>query len=260
MLIENAYIVSGAVTGFLLGLTGVGGGALMTPTLLIFFHLNPIVAVGTDLWFAVITKIVGALVHYQAGQVDWQVVKRLWCGSLTVALITGVYLSIGVHINKINWLSQAIAIVVLITALGIFIAPYLYKIARQRRLTHPARFKSYQAPLTIVLGALVGFCVTLTSIGAGTIGVVVLLYLYPLRMKPHRLVATDLVHAIPLAIIAGTGYLIQGYVDMTILINLLIGSIPAIIISSLLSRKISGRKLQLILAFILLIFGVKILI
>lgn len=256
-MIEVSYAVAGALTGFVVGLTGVGGGALMTPILLLFFGVAPTTAIATDLWFAAITKVVGAAIHHDAGQVDWQVVRRLWAGSLPMALAVVLVVSLGGPLVKVDWLTQAIGAVVLLTAVGLLFAPKLFALARGRRLENPTRFKAAQPLLTVLGGATLGICVALTSVGAGALGSVMLLYLYPLRMTPHRLVATDLVHAIPLAVVAGLGYLFAGLVDWGMLLSLLAGSIPAIIVGSLLARKVSGRWIQISLAIVLLLAGWK---
>lgn len=258
-MIDTGFAIAGAVTGFVVGLTGVGGGALMTPILLLVFGVSPTTAIATDLWFAAITKIVGAGVHHRAGQVDWQVVRRLWAGSLPVALLTVVIVSAGNHLDKIDWLAHTIGVVVILTAVGLIFAPWLLKVATTRRIEQPIQFKAVQPILTVLAGATLGVCVALTSIGAGALGSVMLLYLYPLRMTPHRLVATDLVHAIPLAVVAGSGYLIAGLVDWWMLASLLCGSVPAIIVGSLLARKAPGRLLQIVLAIVLVSAGLKIL-
>jgi uncharacterized membrane protein YfcA len=161
---------------------------------------------------------------------------------------------------KVEWLTQAIGVVILITALGLILAPKLAQMAKGRRIEDPPKFKHLQPVLTVLGGAFLGVLVALTSVGAGALGSVMLLYLYPLRMTPHRLVATDLVHAIPLAVVAGLGYLFAGMVDWFMLASLLSGSIPAIIAGSLLARRISGRWIQLALAFVLISAGVKTLI
>lgn len=257
MMFDPAYALAGALTGFMVGLTGVGGGALMTPILLLFFGVVPTTAIATDLWFAAITKLVGAAIHHDGGQVDWQVVRRLWAGSLPVALLVVVVVSLGNPIGKVAWLTDAIGVVVLITAAGLLLAPWLYRLAKGRRLENPAKFKAVQPVLTVIAGATLGVCVALTSVGAGALGSVMLLYLYPLRMTPHRLVATDLVHAIPLAVVAGLGYLFAGLVDWQMLMSLLVGSVPAIIVGSLLARKSPGRRIQVLLALVLLVAGLK---
>lgn len=259
-MIDTAYALAGALTGFVVGLTGVGGGALMTPILLIFFGVSPTTAIATDLWFAAITKLVGARVHHTNGNVDWQVTKRLWLGSLPMALLIVVIVSLGAQVAKVDWLTKAIGIVVLITAIGLLVAPKLVTYARGRRIGQPERFKAAQPALTVMSGGLLGLCVALTSVGAGALGSVMLLYLYPLRMTPHRLVATDIVHAIPLAVVAGLGYLFAGMVDWWMLAGLLVGSIPTVLLGSLLAGKIPGRAVQLALALVLLAAGVKVLV
>lgn len=209
-MIDWTYSLAGALTGFVVGLTGVGGGALMTPILLLVFGVSPVTAIATDLWFAAITKLVGARIHHANGQVDWQVAKRLWLGSLPLALFVVVLVSLGAQVAKVEWLSKAIGVVVMITAVGLLAAPKLMAYARNRRVSQAERFKAVQPVLTVVSGAVLGLCVALTSVGAGALGSVMLLFLYPLRMTPHRLVATDIVHAIPLAVVAGLGYLFAG--------------------------------------------------
>ena len=259
-MIDAAYALAGALTGFVVGLTGVGGGALMTPILLIFFGVSSTTAIATDLWFAAITKLVGARVHYTNGNVDWQVAKRLWLGSLPTALLVVVLVSLGAQVAKVDLLTKAVGIVVLITAVGLLIAPKLVAYARGRRISRLEHFKAIQSGVTVISGAALGLCVALTSVGAGALGSVILLYLYPFRMTPHRIVATDVVHAIPLAVIAGLGYLFAGMVDGWMLASLLMGSIPAVVLGSMLSGKISGRWLQIALALVLLAAGVKVLV
>jgi uncharacterized membrane protein YfcA len=259
-MIDIAYALAGALTGFVVGLTGVGGGALMTPILLIFFGVSPTTAIATDLWFAAITKLAGARVHHTKGNVDWQVAKRLWLGSLPMALLIVVIVSLGAQVAKVSWLTKAIGIVVLITAMGLLVAPKLVAYARARRIGQPERFKAAQPALTVVAGGVLGLCVALTSVGAGALGSVMMLYLYPLRMTPHRLVATDIVHAIPLAVVAGLGYLFAGMVDWWMLASLLAGSIPTVILGSLLAGRIPGRGVQVALALVLFAAGVKVLV
>ncbi|NBT76315.1 MAG: sulfite exporter TauE/SafE family protein [Betaproteobacteria bacterium] len=259
-MIDTAYALAGALTGFVVGLTGVGGGALMTPILLIFFGVSPTTAIATDLWFAAITKLVGARVHHTNGNVDWQVAKRLWLGSLPMALLIVVIVSLGAQVAKVDWLTKAIGIVVLITAIGLLVAPKLVAYAKGRRIGQPERFKAIQPALTVISGGVLGLCVALTSVGAGALGSVMLLYLYPLRMTPHRLVATDIVHAIPLAVVAGLGYLFAGMVDWWMLASLLVGSIPAVLLGSLLAGKIPGRGIQIALALVLIAAGIKVLV
>lgn len=258
-MIDWSYTLAGTFTGFVIGLTGVGGGALMTPILLLFFGISPTTAVATDLWFAAITKIAGARIHHTNGNVDWQIVKRLWAGSLPMALLTVLLVSMGTHVVKIDWLTKGIGIIVLVTAIGLLVAPRLVAFAKKKQTGHPERFRTIQTVLTILAGSLLGICVALTSVGAGVLGSVVLLYLYPLRITPHRLVATEIVHAIPLAVIAGMGYLFAGMVDGEMLISLLAGSIPAVIVGSKLASKITGQWIRFALAIVLATAGLKVL-
>jgi len=257
-MIDATYVLAGAFTGFVVGLTGVGGGALMTPILLIIFGVSPTTAIATDLWFAAITKTVGAGVHHKNGNIDWQVAKRLWLGSLPIAMLVVLLVSFGAKVEKLDWLTRAIGVVVLITAVGLIAAPKLVAFARGWRVARPERFKAVQPALTVISGGVLGLCVALTSVGAGALGGVLLLYLYPLRMTPHRLVATDIVHAIPLAVVAGLGYLFAGMVDRWMLVSLLAGSIPAVLFGGALGAKVSGRLIQISLAAVLLVAAVKV--
>ncbi len=258
-MIDLSFTLAGALTGFVIGLTGVGGGALMTPILLLVFGIHPTTAVATDLWFAAVTKIAGARVHHSNGNVDWQVVKRLWTGSLPMALLVVVLVSMGTQIAKVDWLTKGIGIIVLLTSVGLLTAPKLVTLARKQQAGQPERFKTMQSVLTVLAGAILGVCVALTSVGAGVMGSVMLLYLYPLRMTPHRLVATDIVHAIPLAIVAGLGYLLAGKVDWWMLASLLLGSVPTVIAGSMLASKITGRWIRVALALVLAAAGLKVL-
>lgn len=251
-------IISGALVGLLVGFTGVGGGALMTPLLLLFFGIVPTVAVGTDLWFAAITKMFATPVHHGHGLIDWQVVRRLWMGSLSASSITLVWM----HYHPMNGTSfdlvkGAIAIAVMLTAIAMLFQRSLHAVGRRLRTTQAASFRSMQAPLTIAAGVVLGVLVTLTSVGAGALGAVFLVYLYPLRLTPPRLIATDIVHAIPLAIFAGLGHLLIGNVDGGLLLNLLIGSVPAVIIGAMLSSRLPHRWLRVGLVVVLLAVGGK---
>jgi uncharacterized membrane protein YfcA len=257
---DGLIVVAGAATGLLVGMTGVGGGALMTPLLLLVFGIAPMTAVGTDLWFAATTKLVASRVHHGLGLVDWQVVRRLWAGSLTASLVSMLWLSF----NPVNqawsgfWTS-GIAVVVLLTAVGMVLQGPLHAYGRKLRLTEANHFKAWQLPLTIVAGAVLGVLVSFTSIGAGALGAVFLTYLYPLRLTPSRLIATDIVHAIPLAIFAGLGHLILGNVNFALLGNLLAGSVPGVILGAMLSSRLPDSLLRWVLGFVLFIVGGKLL-
>lgn len=252
-----SYMLAGAFTGFFVGLTGVGGGALMTPILVLLFGVSPLTAVGTDLWFAAITKTFGIVAYEKKGHVDWQVVRRLWLGSLPVAAIITFLIVTGQALQKSVSLNVAIGVVIMVTSVGLVFQPKLLSLARSHRIDHPQTFKFWQPFLTVLAGLILGVSVAMTSVGAGALGSVMMLYLYPLRLTPHRLVATDIMHAIPLALLAGAGYLYFDAVDGDMLLNLLLGSVPAILLGSHLSQKISGRLIQLILATMLFLGGLK---
>lgn len=251
-------IVAGASTGLIVGVTGVGGGALMTPLLLLFFGFAPLTAIGTDLWFAAITKLFAARVHHGHSLIDWQVAKRLWTGSLTASAATLIWMKImPVSANTIGFLKAAIAGAVILTALGMFFQKRLHTVGHRLRTTDAKHFKALQGPLTVTCGVVLGVLVTLTSVGAGALGAVFLVYLYPLRLTPPRLIATDIVHAIPLAIFAGTGHLLMGNVDIGLLGNLLVGSIPAVIVGAMLSARLPHTFLRGVLALVLIVIGFK---
>lgn len=251
-------ITAGVVTGLLVGLTGVGGGALMTPLLLLGFGIAPLTAVGTDLWFAAITKLFATRVHHGHGLIDWQVVKRLWMGSLTASAATLVWMKLHpIDASAVTLLKTAIAVAVLLTAVGLIFQKQLHSLGHKLRTTDAAHFKSAQPALTVLAGAVLGVLVTLTSVGAGALGAVFLAYLYPLRLTPPKLIATDIVHAIPLAIFAGMGHLWIGNVDTTLLGQMLLGSIPGVIVGAMLSVRLPHGVLRGALSLVLVSVGVK---
>lgn len=251
-------VLAGALTGLLVGLTGVGGGALMTPLLLLVFGVAPITAVGTDLWFAAITKLFATRIHHGHGLIDWTVVKRLWLGSLTASALTLTWMKFyPVDAEAVTILKTAIAAAVMVTAMGMLFQKPLHALGRRLRTSDGDAFKTAQAPLTVLAGCVLGVLVTLTSVGAGALGAVFLAYLYPFRLTPPRLIATDIVHAIPLAIFAGTGHLLIGNVDVGLLGNLLLGSIPAVMVGAMLSARLPHALLRAALALVLLTIGLK---
>lgn len=253
-------VLSGIATGLLVGLTGVGGGALMTPILLLLFGVAPLAAVGTDLWFAAITKLFATPVHQRHGLIDWQVVKRLWTGSLTASAATVAWLRFNpIAEESMGGLKAAVALTVMVTAIAMLFQRQLHGMGRRWRTTEGEGFKAAQGPLTIAAGAFLGILVTMTSVGAGALGAVFLVYLYPLRLTPPRLIATDIVHAIPLALFAGVGHLIIGNVDGALLGNLLLGSVPAVIVGALLSARMPHPILRLVLVAVLFTVGLKLL-
>jgi len=256
--VEASLLAAGALTGLLVGLTGVGGGALMTPLLLLVFGVAPMTAVGTDLWFAAITKLFASRIHQGHGLIDWPVVRRLWLGSLSTSAITLAWM----HFRPVAdpdgaFLKSVIAVVIVLTSVGLLLHKQLHTLGYRLRTTSAERFKAVQAPLTILSGAVLGILVTLTSIGAGALGAVLLVYLYPLRLTPPRLIATDIAHAIPLAVFAGLGHLVIGNVDLSLLGNLLLGSIPGVVVGAVLSARLPHGVLRISLALVLFAIGLK---
>lgn len=279
----GGYIVSGLLVGVLVGLTGVGGGSLMTPLLVFLFGFKPATAVGTDLLFASLTKTGGVWVHHtKHSSVDWRIVRWLSLGSLPFAIVTlfvlNHFASIGKETTSVITLTLGIAL--LLTAFSILIRSILIRRSQKNAINVVAiadvaeeteielkqeekideiqrgRFNRLQIPATVLTGALLGVLVTLTSVGAGALGTVVLLFLYP-KMLTVKVVGTDLAHAIPLTAVAGFGHWMLGNVDFVLLSSLLIGSLPGIWLGSTLSAKLPEWFLRPILATLLLIIGVK---
>lgn len=252
-------IVTGFFVGLIVGTTGVGGGALMTPILLLIFGITPVVAIGTDLWFAAITKLVGGKIHHQNALIDWPVVRHLWIGSIPSSAVVLLLMGLGFFKIDIIFLRHAIGVAILITVIGLIFHSTLQRIGRRFRLENEFCFKFWQPALTIFAGTLLGFLVTLTSVGAGAIGAVLLTYLYPLRLTPARLIATDIVHAIPLAFFAGLGHLLMGNVDFSLLGWLLMGSIPGVFIGAKLAAVLPQMVLRFLLSTVLFFSAAKLL-
>jgi uncharacterized membrane protein YfcA len=227
MTFDPLVVLAGALTGLMVGMTGVGGGSLMTPLLLLFFGIAPLAAVGTDLWFAAVTKTVASVIHSRHNLIDWQVARRLWLGSLTSSALAIVLMQrYAVQHELAGVVKSMVAVAVIVTAIGMLFQGPLQALGRLSRRYDRGHFMRLQAPLTVATGAVLGVLVSLTSIGSGALGVVFLIYLYPVRLTPPRLVATDIVHAIPLALFAGMGHLLIGNVNFGLLANMLVGSVP----------------------------------
>jgi uncharacterized membrane protein YfcA len=273
----GGYIVSGLLVGVLVGLTGVGGGSLMTPLLVFLFGFKPATAVGTDLLFAALTKTGGVWVHHtKHSSVDWRIVRWLSLGSLPFAVTTLFVLKYFAAIGKetTGMITLTLGVALLLTAASILVRSILIRrdknngvvaeeeieelLAENEKIDEikRGRFDRWQIPATILVGAVLGVLVTLTSVGAGALGTIVLLFLYP-KMLTVKIVGTDLAHAIPLTAVAGFGHWMLGNVDFVLLGSLLIGSLPGIWVGSHLSAKLPERFLRPILAVLLLIIGLK---
>jgi uncharacterized protein len=252
--------LAGFLVGVLVGFTGVGGGALMTPLLVFLFGVAPQTAVGTDLLFASMTKAVGGWVHGKRGSIDWLVLRRLCAGSLPAAAMTVALLHYSPqHAGLRAMILPGLGVALVLTSMAMLLKPQLHRLGQRLRTTTPERFKRFQGPLTVIAGAVLGFLVTLTSVGAGALGVVMLVYLYPFRLTPAKLVGTDIAHAIPLTLLAGIGHMSLGNVDFRLLGMLLIGSVPGIIIGSRLTLRVNDQHVRNAIAVVLAVVGGRLL-
>ncbi|NBC35202.1 TSUP family transporter [Novosphingobium sp. FSY-8] len=247
--LDGLHAIAGLLVGLLVGLTGVGGGSLMTPLLVLMFGVNPTTAVGTDLLYASATKMVGSGVHGWRATVDWRIMQRLALGSIPAALFTLLVLS---RVGQLSSATQGkmmigLSVMLVITSATVFFQKKLIAYGMHH---HPIRTAQQAALATIALGAVIGLAVSLTSVGAGAIGVTALLMLYP-NQPVARIVGTDIAHAVPLTLVAGMGHWIIGDVDGALLANLLIGSVPGVIVGSLISSRAPDRVLRVLLGMVL---------
>ena len=255
---DIAYSIAGLVVGIVVGLTGVGGGSLMTPLLVLLFGVSPAIAVGTDLLYASITKAGGVAVHSIHKTIDWRVVRLLASGSIPASLLTLWVLSTR-QFNGAMGAPQSSAlftfslgIMLLLTALALVFRRSLQRWAATRR---PVAAPDARKPVyTILLGAFIGAAVSLSSVGAGAVGVTALILLYP-KLPVARVVGTDIAHAVPLTLIAGLGHASLGNVDLSLLGALLIGSLPGVAIGSLLASRLPEILVRHSLVALLLVIG-----
>jgi uncharacterized membrane protein YfcA len=241
-------VAAGFGVGLLVGLTGVGGGALMTPLLISTFGLSPQVAVGTDLLYASITKTAGGWRHHLADHVDWPIVLRLAAGSLpAAALLLAVIAIFPIDVELLaHWIRMGLVVALPLSGLAIALYPWLAR-------TAPSNDTGDVPPRTlptVLFGVVLGLLVTLTSVGAGAIGVTVLAALYPM-LPAKRLVGSDIAHAVPLTLVGGLGHFGLGNVDTGLLLILLVGSIPGILLGARLAGIVPERLLRPILAVML---------
>ena len=251
------YSLAGLLVGLLVGMTGVGGGSLMTPLLVLVFGFHPSTAVGTDLLYASVTKSVGTAVHGKQRTVDWGIVAALASGSVPAATVT---LFIMAHAGTMggraaSLLNLLLGGALLLTSFAVFFRPWILKWAGNH-IQQLEDFKLRRA--TIILGAILGVLVSITSVGAGALGTTVLLILYP-RLPVAKIAASDIAHAVPLTLIAGIGHWLMGSVDLGLMLALLSGSIPGVIIGSFLSSRSSDTILRPVLAITLLTVSIRML-
>ena len=251
-----SYVVSGFAVGLLVGLTGVGGGSLMTPLLTLLFGVSPTVAVGTDLAFASITKTAGTVAHRVSGTVHWDIVKRLCIGALPAALCATLALK---YFGKLD---KEIAVVIRYSIAGSVLLTVVAILFRSKMqawaINHPEKQLQGNALLaaTIIAGVVLGTLVTISSIGAGAIGATLLVLLYP-RLSPAEIAGTDIAYAVPLTAIAALGHWWLGSINWELLAMLLLGSVPGITIGSLGARAVPDKILRGLLATTLTGVAVK---
>ncbi|SFU30166.1 hypothetical protein SAMN05216350_101199 [Polaromonas sp. YR568] len=257
---DFAFVFAGFAVGLVVGLTGVGGGSLTTPLLIFFFGVKPHLAIGTDLLFAAFTKMGGTVSLARARVVDWKIVGQTAAGSIPAALATLYMLQ---RMGPANPGTQAIMTTTLGLALLLTAGATLYKVLRGKdapttiapeQISQATRARHWALP--VLFGAVIGTLVTLTSVGAGAIGVIVLMLLYPTLPLP-RIVAADIAHAVPLTLVAGLGHASIGSVDWPLLVKLLAGSLPGIWLGSHLVHKTPDRVIRSLLSVLLAYAGVK---
>jgi uncharacterized membrane protein YfcA len=255
-MVDPLFALSGFVVGLLVGMTGIGGGSLMTPLLILLFGVHPATAVGTDLLYAAATKTGGTLMHGFARSVDWRVVRRLAAGSLPASALTLAlwsYFKIGGEASR-SLITFVLSFALFLTAFVLVFGRSLTAMYRERAATvDPER----TARRTVMVGAALGVMVSISSVGAGAIGVIALVLLYP-NMPMAKIVGSDIAHAVPLTLAAGLGHWAMGSVDWHIIVSLLAGSLPGIVIGSYFAVRIPERALQLVLAATLFVVASKI--
>lgn len=251
------YALAGASVGFAVGLTGVGGGSLMTPLLLLFgFPAN--IAVGTDLVYAAVTKSGGVYLHYRNNTIRLRIVLLLAAGSVPASLLTIFllkrYFPSPDHYTQL--LTNSLGVMLIITALVLLLKQRLKEHAEKEPTRWQLWVNRHAFYLTILMGVVLGILVTLSSVGAGAFGAAILLLLYPLLPSIH-VIGTDLAHAVPLTLIAGLGHFFLGNVDLVLLASLLVGSLPAIYLGTRLGSRLPERVIRPLLASVLLLLGLK---
>jgi uncharacterized protein len=249
---DFAYPLCGFLVGALVGFTGIGGGSVMTPLLILVFGVHPLSAVGTDLLYAAVTKATGAKIHARRSNVDWRVVGYLAMGSVPGALATVIVISrLPMHSPELaHVVTVAIGVALLLAAAGLLVGRGV-EFETDLAGASSAGTSHDRPRMTVFLGFLLGVLVSLTSIGVGAIGIIVLRYLYP-RLSAVRLVGSDIAHAVPLTLLAGSGHWLMGDVNWGILGSLLIGSIPGIVIASCFAQHVPERVLRRTLGVVLI--------
>ncbi|MGO9171154.1 MAG: sulfite exporter TauE/SafE family protein [Rhodomicrobium sp.] len=257
---DLTFPLCGFFVGALAGFTGMGGGSVMTPALILLFGIHPLSAVGTDLLFAAATKVTGARVHAYRGNVEWRVVGLLALGSVPGALVTIFTIArLPPRSPELaHIITVTIGVALLIAAVGLLFQQAAGRLAARITGSVAADRPVARPALTIFLGLVLGVLVSLTSVGAGAVGIVILRHLYP-QFPAVRLVGSDIAHAVPLTLLAGSGHWLIGDVQWVLLGSLLIGSIPGICLASRWAHHVPEGILRRVLAFVLLVIGASML-
>ena len=249
-MIDPLYVASGFGVGLLVGMTGVGGGSLMTPLLILLFGIHPATAVGTDLLYASATKVGGSVVHSWVRSIHWPAVIRLAGGSIPASLVTMLVLW---RFNLEGEAGRSLVNIVLCFALMLTAASLIFR----KAILESLRWRMERldartiARATVVVGVLLGVLVSISSVGAGAVGVTALLLLYP-QLPMARIVGSDIAHAVPLTLVAGLGHWAMGAIDWHLMGVLLMGSLPGIVLGSYLATRVPEMALRLLLAVTLI--------
>ncbi|MFT4216809.1 MAG: sulfite exporter TauE/SafE family protein [Micropruina sp.] len=260
--ISPAFVLAGLAVGFVVGLTGMGGGALMTPALVFFFSVNPLTAISSDVVTSLFMKPAGAIVHIMRKTAHLPLVFWLCVGSVPAAFLGAVFVDqLRIHDGFEQILLTILGVALLITAAGLIMRAWSmmlrYNSAAGEGPAEPERPEvQVKRLLTVLLGALGGLLVGLTSVGAGSLIITLLLFLYP-TLRPSQLVGTDLVQAIPLVASASLGHLLFGEVSFGLTAALLIGAIPGAFIGAQVSSRAPGGLIRRALAILLMASGLK---
>jgi len=249
------YTLSGFAVGLLVGMTGVGGGSLMTPLLILLFGIHPASAVGTDLLYAAVTKSAGSVVHGFNRTIDWRVVRRLAAGSIpmTVATIAGMNaLDINGSVGR-DLVNGVLTLALFATAI---VLVFRDRIVQRYALRLVGLRSGQVSTLTVLVGVLLGTLVSISSVGAGAIGVTFLILLYP-KLPTAKIVGSDIAHAVPLTLVAGIGHWYLGSIDFQVFGALILGSIPGILLGSYVAVRIPERALRTVLAVTLIAVATK---
>jgi uncharacterized membrane protein YfcA len=254
-LIDPLYVTSGFGVGVLVGMTGVGGGSLMTPLLILLFGIHPSTAVGTDLLYAAATKTGGSVVHGWARSIHWPAVIRLASGSIPASILTLILLW-QLHLDSAA--ARSLVNIVLAFALMLTAASLIFRKAIMDSLRWRMELLDDRtiARATVLVGAALGVLVSISSVGAGAVGVTALLLLYP-QLPMSRIVGSDIAHAVPLTLIAGIGHWALGAIDWHLMAVLLMGSLPGIVLGSYFATRVPETALRLLLAVTLILVASK---